>query len=455
VSEPGTIRRSTWGWPLVGALAASLGLAIPLAWVIASYFEIRVPDSLVYGGADGYCEVTTAGLGNHCWSDYAAFMSIDGLDPINSNPFIRNYPPLTRMMYWIFQQLGELTSLHLALVVYLTVLFVCLVIPAIWAGRRRPLPVQILFFVLIGVATLPFIAAMDRGNNFALVVPLLLVFAVAFLRDKPLIAALMVVILVQVKPQFIFLVVALIAWREWRAFFVAALGSAGVFLGSFLLFALPVFGMSPIQEFKDWVLYTRLFGEFFQPVSSDYPVNISMARVITLGARIIGSEGDVAAHAGTIAIVFTGVMLVVLAFVGRFAGKALVLFAAFGLASLFPNPVFVYYTGIALPIAALIVRSPGATTMARSFELDGTFDGYADKTQKIATVGVLATVVVSMSLILIPYPVGTYSGGLSPDFAVGSLMPVLGSTLWIVTTFWIVMVSVIRARVQMTRKLND
>ena len=45
-------------------------LAVPLAWILSSYFKIDIPASLLLDGDDGWCSPVTEGFGIHCFADF-------------------------------------------------------------------------------------------------------------------------------------------------------------------------------------------------------------------------------------------------------------------------------------------------------------------------------------------------------------------------------------------------
>ena len=416
------------GRNLLSLLATGLALAIVSAWVAASYFAVDVPGSLIWPGADGYCEEGVESVGSHCFSDLAQFLTLGAtMDPEASNPFIRNYPPLNRLGFFIFQTIAVGSTQLVAVLLYVIVSAVSLLIPALWVSRRRPLTDRLLIISLIGVATFPFLATLDRGNNLAFAVPFLWLFAIALQKNRFGWAIAAVVIGSQIKPQIGLLVLGFLVVRRYRDFLVATVASLGLFLASFAIFWVLPGGLSPLQEFKDFILYTRFYDQYI-PLTDTYPLNVSFVHLLGLaweglGLGVANTDG---LHWFVYGVV--GLALAAIVWRGRRLGIAVWVPALLMGVFLAPNPVFAYYLVGASIAAAFLFYRP--------------FVKQVESAPRLVRWLFVAAVVASMVPLLIPAgwaqaPVPTVGEGV-----VVSVLPRLAAALWLVYVIAVAVVSI-------------
>ena len=407
---------SSVGRDMLGLLAAGLAVSIISAWVAASYFAVDVPGSLIFPGDDGWCQKDGEAIGTHCFGDVAQFLTLGPtMDPQGSNPFIRNYPPLNRLGFFVFQLIGASTTQILALALYVALSAVCLLVPALWVVRHRSWAEKLVVVALIGVATFPFLATIDRGNNLAFAVPLLFGLVLALQRMRFGWAVAAVIVGSQIKPQIGLLAVAFLVLRHIRSFSWAVLGSLGLFLASFAIFWVLPGGLKPLQEFRDFLFYVQLYDQY-QPLTQTYPLNISFVHLLGLlwegsGVGIASTEGLQWAVYASVAV-----SLVFIAWRGARLGIAVWFPALLMGVLLTPNPVFAYYLIGALIAVTFFFRSPFVQ-------------------QIVATSGVIrwllvAAVVTSLTPLLIPAgwteaPVPTVGEGV-----VVTILPRVASALW-------------------------
>lgn len=354
------------GRNLLGLLAAGLALSILSAWVAASYFAVDVPGSLIWPGADGYCEVGSESVGSHCFSDLAQFLTLGAtMDPEASNPFIRNYPPLNRLGFFIFQAIAVATTQLLAVFLYVILSALSLLVPALWVSRNHSMPDRLLIISLIGLATFPFLATLDRGNNLAFAVPFLWLFVLALHKHRASWAIAAVVVGSQIKPQIGLLVLGFLVVRRYREFVIATVASVGLFLMSFSIFWFLPGGLSPLQEFKDFILYTRFYDQYL-PLTDTYPLNVSFVHLLGLAweGLGLGVASTDALHWFVYGLV--GLALVVIVWRGRQLGVAVWFPALLMGVFLAPNPVFAYYLVGASVAAAFIFHKPFVKQIQRA-----------------------------------------------------------------------------------------
>jgi hypothetical protein len=290
----------------------------------------------------------------------------------------------------------------------------------------------LLLLAVLGIGTYPFIATMDRGNNLAFMVPLLLVFVVAFARQQWLTASISIVLLCQFKPQFLLLVFALLAVREYRRAAGTAAATIALFLVSFLPFSIPVFGMSASDELRTWFDLILRVGQS-QPIDSSYPINVSFARIAYLGTNLLGlnlPDSFIVSLGMGLALTLMGMVVLL----GRRIPPLLVAIIAMSSSAFLSGVVAPYYLVISLPVAAVIIRETSRRpTPTDPLEFIGDLDVQPSSGPMTAVKFLmLAAVVASLTPLLIPY------GALSQETAqpesvmlVYSLVPLLASALWI------------------------
>lgn len=409
---------------LLALLSIGLAASIVSAWVATSYYGIDVVGSLVWPGADGYCDPSTQGAGVHCFSDIALHLSV-GSTMVPQDPgliqYVSNLPPGGRTIFWFFQGLAEFIGWRFALTTYLLISAACLLVPSLWAVRGRSWSQAAPIVLLIGVATMPFLATLDRGNNIAFTVPLLLLFVLGLQRDRLGWAIAALVLLVQVKPQFIILVFALLVVRRYRATVIAVVVSGLTFLASFLIFLIPTAGGDPVGEFKKFVLFSQFRSQYVE-LSTPYPPNVSLVSQLGHAAHWIGVSLD----ANVLQVLVVGILGVVLITL-VVAGKDLPIVVSFSvvamISALAVSVTFIYYFTPVLVISALLFRQDFARQV-RSIP-------------RLLRWWFLLTVTLSLSPLLVPgarasAPVDSWGSGV-----VVSVVPNIASTMWLVFFVWV------------------
>jgi len=312
--------------------------------------------------------------------------------------------------------IGVIAGMRTALAIYVTLSSLALLVPALWAVRGKAWSQKAVVLLLASVATVPFLAVLDRGNTIAFAVPLLLTFVVAIFRGRDPVAIVAIVLAAQIKPQFGFLVLSFFVLRRVRSGLLAIGLGVGVFLLSFLVFAIPGAGSGPVSEFKRFVLYSQTRSSYL-PLGADYPVNISYQKVIY---EVINELAGSALTPSTIQILV--LMLLALASVlliwrGRTLPFALWLSVILMSSALVVSVTFIYYYSLVLVVAAFLLREADA--------------GGETTQHPVLRQLLIAATVMSLTPLLIPggrteAPVPTTGDGV-----VVSLVPYLASALWL------------------------
>jgi hypothetical protein len=400
-------------------LAASAAASFVSWWILSAYFNVSIPESISWFVRDGSCRpIQVDGMVPHCWQDYSQFIGLNGLmiGP-GDNQFILNYPPISRLVFHLFELFGSLTTAGVALSVFLLINLVGLLTPAVWATRGRPWEQRALVISLLGVATLPTLAALDRGNNLGLIVPALLFFLIAMVQERYQLAVFMIVLAAQFKPQFLVLAFALMAVRQWRRAMEAVVGGATVFLVSFL-----IFGTQAVDQAYRFVEYLIRFNGY-QPLDAGYPPNISFARFIqgAFTAATSALPEDLAATVmetwlrlrspALLGIGFAVIAALVAIRFGRRIPVIMLGSMALVIGACFPGITNAYYSAVAMVVGALVVSMNDLPGVGR----------------KLGTLTIVA-IALSLSLVVIPY--GFMSIDASAQIVAFSLIPILATGAW-------------------------
>ena len=416
---------------LLQVLAAGLGLSVVIAWAAASYFGVDVPASLVWPGEDGFCDAPSQGLGAHCFSDIALYLSA-GPSLVPEDPglvqYVSNQAPVNRLLLLIFQTLATLIGFRATLVIYVTVSAAALLAPALWVVWRRSRHQSAVTLLLTAVATIPFLAVLDRGNTIVFAIPLILIFVVALWREQNWWAVGAIAAASQIKPQLGLIVVAFFVLRRVRMGLIALVISGVIFVSSFAIFALPGSTSSPLQEFKRFVLFSQVRGSYL-PLDADYPANVSFQKVIfEIGNGLLGLSLS-AATIQTGLLALTAMVIVALIWRGREIPYPIWIAAILMASALVVAVTFIYYYALVLVVVAVLMRN----------------EDFAFHPKKSPVVsGVLsAAVVFSLTPLLIPggwaeAPVPTRANGV-----VVSLLPYIASATWLLLVLgvgaWVVL----------------
>lgn len=405
-------RVATWYSPsrlLVILVAAFALLLFATGFVASHYFGKDVAASLTYISQDGFCDLSAnEGIGDHCFGDYrivADYVSepnpwevIDG--------YYNNYPAGSMLPHAVFRVIGDLFGSSLVgLVSYLTTMVVAMSVPALWASKGRPLATRIMIFALFGIGAVPAMMAFDRGNSVGFAAPAMLAFLVAMRREKYRTVVITIVIASLIKPQYILLVLALLAHRRWRHL-AYAIGSAAVANVLAFLVWPQHFPGTIIQSVQNVLRY----GDNF-PLHIDFPPNASLAEGLYVfvqhgGASVgVSNAGQwIFDNAGLVGMALALSIIAAVVALGRrlppVLGGALLLMVA----SLLPAVSWPYYLVFALPIAAVLLRDPEGEPAEHGWR--GVLDlGSLSRLQQVAAFGLVLATAGTVSRVLLPRPV--------------------------------------------------
>lgn len=410
-------------------LSAALLVALPALWVSSQYLGSEVAGSLSYPVRDGWCEAGIfPGLGVHCFGDYTGQVLTARHDfglpdfDLTKHPYLAD---ATQPYNSLYTPIGQLPHVAAALTLsagvamdtvfylYVALLLLATAAPAVWLAwtwrRSAFAPVSL---VLLGVAALPVIAMIDRGNSAGFAVPFLLGFALFAGKDPPWLAPAFVTAAALVRPQFILLALGLVALARWRQALAAVGAFAAVTLASFLLTA-----GGPVAGLSSWRANLTGFRGAGDLTLGDN-ANISMARGVVMvgewlaqGPSSIGSFGRwltvsaIAYPLGVVAVVAAAFLLLVLA-AGASMPRSIAVFVPLAIAGTASTASPSYYLVFALVIAALVIGSRVA-----GGPRPGDLDAEASSGRAAAAWRWLLLAAVTLSIVPLPLGGGTVVPG--------------------------------------------
>lgn len=373
-----TSLRPTWSERQIGLIALLLALWIPLVWVVTSYLGFSISELSVFFGSDGWCTPDSEGLGIHCFGDHTIIRTylVNGIYWSDGAPVAAPYPPLPLSVHIGLHTLGNaIAGLRGSIVAFESVLLVCLLVPAWWAGRGKMWPSRVVILLVLGLGATPVLINLDRAQLTGMLVPLVLAFGVAALRKHYIVAAITLGLLGAMKPQFLILGLVLIFHRQWKAIGVTFLTTA---IGILLPFAL--WPGDRVRNFLDWVnTLTDYAG--YSDLTTWYPANLSVARALhlltevveqgnsSLGESLRTAVDDYRSVPGLLLLV--GAFILVLALRPSDRQTFPVLMLSVLLVISVPGTSYPYYAAALLPLVAMVIRDPRHPATA---EFQGVYD---------------------------------------------------------------------------------
>ncbi|MEO2139315.1 MAG: glycosyltransferase 87 family protein, partial [Thermoleophilia bacterium] len=280
-----------WRRRLLTLLIGLFAVGVVVGWASTSYFGRNPAAVESFAPTDGWCDPASQGLGVHCFGDFQVprlFLDEESIyDPIYPAPGVKPVPnpyTPTSMAPHVFAGAVEWVGLgqRTSMVVFLVLLAVAMLAPALWSILGRPgRPRDWLPLLVIGVASGPFLTMMDRGNSAGFAVPFILLFALYVRRRPEWVAPVAMIGAALIRPQFILLALALIAFGRIRSAAAAVAAWAALSIAAFAVipggFASNLSGWwSDLADFQD-----QLDGQGVPVVASTEFINISAAHALT------------------------------------------------------------------------------------------------------------------------------------------------------------------------------
>ncbi|OBK30990.1 hypothetical protein A5634_14880 [Mycobacterium asiaticum] len=431
---------------LLGIILSASTLSAVIGLVLSQYYAVDVVSSLLFPAEDCWLDWGTQ-IGRHCFCDYGIVgglgMRANPWEPYpmflpwnDYKPAGSNYPAAGMLPQLLFGVLGAWLHMpRLGLVGFLLVSLSALLTPAFWAARGSRGLERVVVFIALGLAAIPVWAVFDRGNSVGLVAPIGLLFLVALRRRRWNSVAIAVVLAALVKPQFVILIVAIFAARQWRTGSLAVMGVAISNFVPYLLWPRD-FPNTIVQSARSALHYSNTVATL------NGPYNVSFAKgIFFFPDKLIdpqrGYVSNVFFDAVRPQIGYIAAFLIIgsVLFLGQRIPPVMVGITLLATASLFPGLVFHTYLVFALPIAALVVRDadrpPGS----------GLFDDLARVGGDRPVVGFCVTLATALSIAPIPLPgppvAMPIAGQLGNVGIVGST-PIVSTTAELTPLLWLV-----------------
>ena len=442
---------TTWSDRYVGVAMLLVALCFPAIWVYSGYKGFSFNASLSFFVDDGWCVKGVESFVSHCFSDYAVID--DGLaagELWGPAPTASVYPALGWAPTILALRFGELVGNPTAgRNLFLAVLACSLLTPAIWAARgsvSRRAPVT---FLLIGLASAPFLIVVDRGNSVGLLVAPLLGLAISYATGNVRRMMIFIVICSLLKPQMILLVLLFLVYKKYRYLLATCAISAGITLAGFATFP-----SSFPQNIEGWLTALTKFSSY-QTIDLLYPYNLGFGRTLLtisdfLQLRAILGESaraDLAVwlQAHNSLLVIALLVTVASAIMLRKPGSNLIfpLVAVISIAVMAPGVAFSYYVALFLVPAAMVLRDPkdGLAKLSSRERWVGILDG-PDSSGRRAGPFAKWALVVGLALLLAPLVValpsfaGLPTNAPNPSMVIGLVQVLYGPIL-----LWLLLVS--------------
>mgnify|MGYP000025692711 CR=1 FL=1 len=263
----------------------ALSVTLTSLVLIGSYWGVNVL-AYNYVANDRWCDLATEGFGLHCFSDFHQFVLIPPGEMLGESlNTSQGRSPLGSVISDLFSLVG-LLSPRGALFGWILISAFLMLFPIIWATRGLGRSQRIQGILLLGVLTLPFWAVLDRGQQMALAVPLMLVYGIALVRNRYMWAAASAAALFLIKPYLILLLLPILGCRKAKPIALWATTVTVGLLISFLPYGLGAFGRA-----QSW--FTQLLGvgeaqglrfdtsPASEAITGSYPYDYSLVGALT------------------------------------------------------------------------------------------------------------------------------------------------------------------------------
>jgi hypothetical protein len=262
----------------VHELISLAGFCLVTTLFIASYFGRNVLSLFIFAPNDGWCLENEPGIGIHCFGDFGAVLAstAKGFDGFYAGEsVVQSYPPLNFYIYKAFHILATISSYRISLVVFLIFLIAALLTPAMLSLTRSENSTVRNILISLGTLTfLPFIMTLDRGNSLGLAIPLLFVYLYPRNKLGEFKKTLVLILLVNLKPQFILLMFLEFRRITWQLKFQKLFLVTSSYLLLFLV-------GSPRNTFTNIISFLNAIRDYGNlDLSRQFPYNYSFGQGI-------------------------------------------------------------------------------------------------------------------------------------------------------------------------------
>lgn len=408
-----------------------LDLILLFSSIIAeSYYNLVT----VGTGFDGWCDKNVFGIGVHCFSDYTLTdLIVNEQNPWNSQYISpQNYPAAALLITLLFSKLGTaLSSPQIGLVLYLISMSLCLLLPSIWATKGKKPYLKLLVVSVTGIASVPAIMALDRGNSVGFVVPALLLILIGIENRNTTYFVTGIMVASIVKPQFAFLLILPFVLARWKVLYISLMGVIVVQIVPFVLW--PSNFPATIQQAVQNTLSYGGLPDF----KTHFPTNVSVASSLfelTSLANPSNYENEIPQfiqqHPSQITFVIVVIFYLWSFIVRKYLPTIFVSIYTFVFASTLATVSWSYYLVFAIPVAALILRDPANSEIGNKSSFQGVADRISNHpvAYKLSFLFLLPAVSFTLSKFIIP----NYTPNSDP-YPFSSVE--LSTSLWIISGF--------------------
>ena len=357
------VQMSRLGQQLLFVLFIALTSSYISSFLISSYFQVNLTESLIFNVSDGWCDLQSQRLGLHCFGDFYAFMQFSFESPWKDS--VTAYPPMSLLFFEFFQTIYLFSgSTNTVLFLYLGLLIFSLAFPILHLYlTKRIKSRRILLILLLTLFSLaPTLMVIDRGNNIGFAIPLIYMTYIYLLQGKDVSLLITMTFLCLWKPQLGIFALYFIFYGKylWFIRWMALTFLCYIYTFSF-------FGIENISDNLSYFI-RNLFGyQSYVSLPSYFPSNWSFANFVSTILdlpRLIQSASTVNMSAGPklsssgislISGIFLITSLSTMFFHRRKLGKLEILTLLSMLSFLSPSVSFAYYLSVLLPSILIIV----------------------------------------------------------------------------------------------------
>jgi hypothetical protein len=351
------------GQQLLFVLFIALTSSYIFSFLISSYFQVNLTESLIFNVNDGWCDLQSQGLGLHCFGDFYAFMQFDFESPWKDS--ISAYPPMSLVFFKFLQTLYLLSgSSNTILFLYLGLLIFSISFPIFHLYLTKRIKSKKIFFILLLVllSLAPTLMVIDRGNNIGFAVPLIYMTYIYVLRKKEVLLLFTITVLGLWKPQlcifalyFVFhgkyiwffrwMVLTLLGYTYTFSFF-----GIGNISDNFRYFIRNLFGYQSYVSLPSYFPSNWSFANFVSTII-DLPRLIQTTSTLNVSNTTNLSSSSISLISG----IFLITSLTMMFFNRRKFSNLEILTLLSMLSFLTPTVSFAYYLSVLLPSIVIIV----------------------------------------------------------------------------------------------------
>jgi hypothetical protein len=316
-----------------------------------------------FQSADGWCDLSSSGIGNHCFGDYQLPMNLIHYPNTWTSEFKHPYPPSAMVPHVLFDLIRQsFIGQKIALYLYIVAAVLAASFPFIDAMKDLKsitrFPISIIFATFSSAGLI----ALDRGTGAIFVTPFLYLAFKNYFKSNSSKVLIYILISALIRPQFLFLLVVLITMREFRKFFLGI---------SFFLVSLIIgFALWPGDKknnFTSWM--NNIIGfDNYGSSTSNWPINISAGKSLLsistfLKEKLPNHEffreftNYVESNFKLVGILIGVIIFAIIALGGSKYNSVQFSYLALSAPALIPGTSWAYYLIFLLPVLAISINS--------------------------------------------------------------------------------------------------